>query len=318
MNSANKVKSGSTYQFSRVLKPRISSQLITLTPTSFHSELSHRCVNEHLDLLWGDYCGFSGILMPKNHHLITIDLGENSYFLNGKNVGGPKDDLAATISPVKKSYNLVVNRVQKPLQLIVDPTHFSYLYEKLTHRRVDNLLKNPITRLKSHAHKNKLVNTISLLMDDCSHDDTTDSVSADAIFESFIDGLDAFVLHRSPKYCINIALKAHEVIIATPHKKITLTEICTLLNVASRTLQNGFKELYGMGFIQYHRLYRLHRIRQYIKKNGLSPGDLTDLIGMYGFDHAGRFSLEYKKAFGIKPSKDARHVVTDNPLSKLF
>ncbi len=98
--------------------------------------------------------------------------------------------------------------------------------------------------------------------------------------------------------------RAFEVLSARKTSAMTLPELCTLLNAPARSIQRGFKKIYGTSPLDYHSIYRLNCVRNYLMQNATEQGELTALSRYYGFNHLGRFSKHYKELFGVLPSQD--------------
>jgi AraC family ethanolamine operon transcriptional activator len=82
---------------------------------------------------------------------------------------------------------------------------------------------------------------------------------------------------------------------------ITLKELCEQFYATKSPLSYAFQEVLGMSPLAYLKILRLHAIRRVLK---YADPDTTiiSLMHQFGFWHAGRFSLDYKKLFGESPS----------------
>ena len=294
---------------SHAVSPIFGSQLITTKPKDYHSLIGYQHVDSYLELLWGKHSFLAGVMMPKKAHVFTIPREGGAAFYNGYDVDSSKDSLAIMLSPAGQKCDFSFGQGFAQLSVLIDSVQFDYLYETLTHQPIDEFLGKVIVRFKSAQDKEALLALITPFTknDPLSLQGIKPSADDGArIVETLIHGLELEGAPLKKSLCRTIALKAHEGIIVSPDCKIGLAEMCKDLGVASRSLQQGFKELYGVGFIEYHRLYRYHRFRQHVKKKGIGEGEVTSLMGMFGFEHAGRFSVEYKKIFGISPSKEKK------------
>jgi AraC-like DNA-binding protein len=81
---------------------------------------------------------------------------------------------------------------------------------------------------------------------------------------------------------------------------ITLADLVRESGVAGRTLLKHFHDFKGVSPMRYLRHLRLKRIRDELE-NG-KAARVSESALRWGFPHAGRFSLEYRKRFGEAPS----------------
>jgi len=72
--------------------------------------------------------------------------------------------------------------------------------------------------------------------------------------------------------------------------------------VPGRTLFKQFESFRGISPMEYLRAARLERVRE-VLQSGQVTGNITDLATTWGFSHMGRFSTEYRKRFGERPSE---------------
>jgi AraC-like DNA-binding protein len=83
-------------------------------------------------------------------------------------------------------------------------------------------------------------------------------------------------------------------------------ELCTKLNVASRTLRAVCHEYLGMGPKKYLHLRRMHLVRRALRAGDAGTTTVTDIATRFGFWELGRFAVEYKSLFGEMPSGTLR------------
>lgn len=106
----------------------------------------------------------------------------------------------------------------------------------------------------------------------------------------------------------NIALKIEELLWRHPNTRndfadFDLEELCHLFNVSRRTIQLSIQEQFGLGFLAFKKIIRMHQIRDQLLK-AKSPMNIGSISLKYGQTHAGRFSNDYKLFFGNYPSDD--------------
>lgn len=82
---------------------------------------------------------------------------------------------------------------------------------------------------------------------------------------------------------------------------ITLKELCEHFYATKSPLISAFQEILGMSPLAYLKVLRLHAIRRVLR---YADPDTTivSVMHKFGFWHAGRFSVDYKKLFGESPS----------------
>ena len=193
--------------------------------------------------------------------------------------------------------------------------YFTERFELVTGQHVADYFNKTAVAFISAEKRNGLLRLLKVLYAE-GDSGLSKRYSAEAVIDVLIKSVHTDCKPRSLKYCNQIAHRAHELIIATPEERLSLTDICKRLNVASRSLQQGFTELYGMGVTDYHQLYRLHALRVHIKRYGIKRGALDPLMRLYGFNHKGRLSQYYKETFGVLPSQDNR-ILSAGTLSSL-
>ncbi|MBE9204155.1 helix-turn-helix domain-containing protein [Synechocystis salina LEGE 06099] len=83
---------------------------------------------------------------------------------------------------------------------------------------------------------------------------------------------------------------------------ITLKELCEKFYITKTPLNYAFQEMLGLSPLAYLKLLRLHAIHR-VLKSADPETRITSLMHQFGFWHAGRFSMDYKKLFGESPSE---------------
>jgi AraC-like DNA-binding protein/tetratricopeptide (TPR) repeat protein len=87
-----------------------------------------------------------------------------------------------------------------------------------------------------------------------------------------------------------------------PHHTLNLSELAAIGNVSARTLQRQFKKFLGKTPLAILRDIRFDYARWQLLR--LSPtASITDIALRCGFSHLGRFSVEYRRRYGEKPSQ---------------
>ena len=86
---------------------------------------------------------------------------------------------------------------------------------------------------------------------------------------------------------------------------ITVADITAASGIAGRTLFKHFQEFHGISPMRYLRNARLEKAREALAR--AHPGEsITEIAMSWGFSHMGRFSVEYRKRFGERPSDSLR------------
>lgn len=99
--------------------------------------------------------------------------------------------------------------------------------------------------------------------------------------------------------------KVEEFIEAHADQPLTPAGLAEYAGVSVRTLYAGFHDFRHLSPMEYLRSVRLQKTRSALQ----SPCDnrsVTDIALSWGFTHMGRFSQDYRKAFGERPSETKR------------
>lgn len=84
--------------------------------------------------------------------------------------------------------------------------------------------------------------------------------------------------------------------------EIGLHDIARAAGASVRALQYGFKQAYGLTPMQMVRLERLRRAH-YLLQGAYGAQTVTQIASALGFNHLGRFSQDYRDAFGETPQQ---------------
>ena len=82
---------------------------------------------------------------------------------------------------------------------------------------------------------------------------------------------------------------------------ITLADLVEASGVPGRTLLQHFRDAHGVSPMRYVRNLRMERVRSELA--GASVGCVAGCALRWGFAHAGRFAIEYRRRFGESPSR---------------
>lgn len=107
----------------------------------------------------------------------------------------------------------------------------------------------------------------------------------------------AFWHHRRP-----VVRAAEEFMRANIGEPIMLHQICQAARASERTVEYAFRGFYGMGAKKYLKLLRLNRVRDELLRAGSYGAAIQDVAWRAGFWHMGRFSSDYRRLFGERPT----------------
>jgi AraC-like DNA-binding protein len=105
--------------------------------------------------------------------------------------------------------------------------------------------------------------------------------------------------------------RAQEILRGHLEQPISLEELCTLVGVSSRSLQQGFARHTGSSPMAWLRDLRLDHVRAQLKasadgSSGVGQAiKVADIAARYGFYHLGHFAAHYRRRFGELPSETA-------------
>ncbi|MCQ3806938.1 MAG: helix-turn-helix domain-containing protein [Acidimicrobiia bacterium] len=86
-------------------------------------------------------------------------------------------------------------------------------------------------------------------------------------------------------------------------EQTTISELASRLHASRRSVEHAFQESVGVSPNRFRRLLRLNHARRLLERGGHS---VTEAAMDSGLFHLGRFSAEYRRLFGEKPSDTAR------------
>ena len=99
--------------------------------------------------------------------------------------------------------------------------------------------------------------------------------------------------------------KVEEYIEGHADESLTPAQLAEYAGVSVRTLYSGFHDFRHQGPMEYLRTVRLQKVKAALEEPGESRS-VTEIALSWGFSHIGRFSQEYRKAFGERPSETKR------------
>jgi AraC-like DNA-binding protein len=99
-----------------------------------------------------------------------------------------------------------------------------------------------------------------------------------------------------------IMRRFHRVLEDNPDQPIYLSEICTAIGVAERTLHVCCQEHLAMGPKQFLTFRRMHMVRRVLQASNPTNTTVTEVAARFGFWQFGRFAHSYRLHFGELPS----------------
>jgi len=101
-------------------------------------------------------------------------------------------------------------------------------------------------------------------------------------------------------------IRFEEFLEANCDRAVYLTEVCSALGVAERTLRSCCEEHLGMGPIRYLTMRRMHLAHRALRRAEFAQTTVTRVATDHGFWELGRFSAAYRALFGESPSDTLR------------
>jgi AraC family ethanolamine operon transcriptional activator len=97
------------------------------------------------------------------------------------------------------------------------------------------------------------------------------------------------------------ARRAESFLRANLDRPVSIAELCLETGVPKRTLMLGFSDSFGLPPLAFHKRLRLNAARRDLAGSGPGETTVTDVALRRGFDHFGRFSVDYRQMFGESP-----------------
>ena len=87
------------------------------------------------------------------------------------------------------------------------------------------------------------------------------------------------------------------------NETLRVEELAALATMSVSSFHRHFRAVTSMTPIQFQKEIRLHEARARLLAE---PGDVTGVGFAVGYDSPSQFSREYRRMFGVPPSRDAR------------
>jgi transcriptional regulator GlxA family with amidase domain len=97
--------------------------------------------------------------------------------------------------------------------------------------------------------------------------------------------------------------RAEALALASVDEPLHVSALCSIIGVSERTLRKAFHRVHGTPPCRHLRMLRLSNARRALLSADRTLENVTEIAMSFGFAELGRFSVEYKKAFGESPSQ---------------
>jgi AraC-like DNA-binding protein len=183
-----------------------------------------------------------------------------------------------------------------------------------------NIPTTGLVNILPHSHSAKQLALIIALLFDCAS--ATSGRNNQQLVDYLIEELHILLVcnlannsdkkYLQPfKYISNrqrIISRAEEYLHANMQEPFSLHELARATETSERMLEYHFKYIYGVSPQIWFRSMKLNEIHREFKKLAGSHKRISDVAMEWGFNHLGRFSVEYRRLFGETPSMTLRNV----------
>ncbi len=107
-------------------------------------------------------------------------------------------------------------------------------------------------------------------------------------------------------YHSHILSRFEELLSENPDRAMYLTEVCSAIGVAGRTLSYICGDRLGISPRRYLHLRRMHLARRALLSGTCETTKVTNVAMQFGFWELGRFAVAYRRLFGESPSATLR------------
>jgi transcriptional regulator GlxA family with amidase domain len=105
--------------------------------------------------------------------------------------------------------------------------------------------------------------------------------------------------------------RAEKLALADLDEPLHISALCRALAVSERTLRKAFHKIHGAPPCRHLRMLRLSQARRALLSADGKFATVTEIATSFGFVELGRFSVEYRKAFGESPSRTLQRTSQD-------
>ena len=114
---------------------------------------------------------------------------------------------------------------------------------------------------------------------------------------------------------LDLVEQAEALALSGPEGPRQISALCRALAVSERTLRKAFHKVHGEPPCRHLRLSRLSRARGTLLSADANSATVTEIAISFGFVELGRFSVEYREAFGESPSQTLQRAGLDRILA---
>jgi transcriptional regulator GlxA family with amidase domain len=105
--------------------------------------------------------------------------------------------------------------------------------------------------------------------------------------------------------------RAEKLALAELDQPLHISALCRSLAVSERTLRKAFHKIHGVPPCRHLRMLRLSQARRALLSADSKLASVTEIATSFGFVELGRFSVEYRRAFGESPSQTLQRAFPD-------
>jgi len=105
--------------------------------------------------------------------------------------------------------------------------------------------------------------------------------------------------------------RAEKLALADLDEPLHISALCRALTVSERTLRKAFHRIHGVPPCRHLRMLRLSQARRALLFADGNLVTVTEIATSFGFVELGRFSVEYRRAFGESPSQTLQRASPD-------
>ena len=126
-----------------------------------------------------------------------------------------------------------------------------------------------------------------------------------SLLETLASGLPYCPQQESSGLRSQAVRRARDFIDAHAGEPPPIQEVCRVSGVSWRTLDYGFREIFGVTPKKYLQAPRLDGVRKELRRAGPAT-TVSDIANNWGFWHMGQFAADFKRQFGELPSETHR------------
>lgn len=118
---------------------------------------------------------------------------------------------------------------------------------------------------------------------------------------------------RPGSFCRDLVERTEVLALAQVDAPLQISALCAVLSVSERTLRKAFHRIRGIPPCRHLRMLRLSQARRALMDTDSGLSTVTEIATGFGFLELGRFSVEYRRAFGESPSQTLQRASSASP-----